>query len=115
MAEVGQLKQVKRFKALKPTYSVLCHRVDCGDEEVFLLEGAENLPLHKARKAMLKDFQEMRESYSPEWSVDGRDPCATEFIPNGRNPMEIYFYIPIWDGEREKESQITCHWSIIRH
>lgn len=107
---------MKKFKRLKPTYSVLCHRVDCGEEEVFFLDGAEHLPNYKAaRRLMLQDYRLMRESYSPEWTVDGKDHCVHGFFPNRKDPKEILLFVPIWDGEREKESQISCHWSIIRH
>ena len=96
---------------MKDKFAVVCHRVDCEDEETFLLDGAECCEtIAEARKLMKKDFQLMREEYSPEWSADGKtDPCTLKKYKDG-----ICFYIPIWDCENKKESWIVCHWKIVK-
>ena len=95
----------------KPAYAVLCHRIDCEDEDTFLLENAEACKtVTEARKAMRDDFKYMREEWSPEWSADGKtDPCFTR-----KEKDEIWFDIPVWDGENEKDSWIHCHWKVVK-
>lgn len=97
---------------MKSAYAVLCHRIDCGDESVFLLEdgGEDSWPsVAKARKAMKKDYETMCDEYSPDWSADGKDPCNHAVTKD-----EIFMQVPIWDGEKEKDSWILCHWKIVQ-
>ena len=67
---------------MKDKFAVVCHRVDCEDEETFLLDGAECCEtIAEARKLMKEDFKNIREEYSPEWSADGKtDHCTLKNI-----------------------------------
>lgn len=93
---------------LKPTCTVLCHRVDCGDEEVFILDGCESLTLKQARDYMLADYEVMCEMYDQR--KHGEASCRHEVTAN-----EIRMDVPIWDGERSQEGWIRCHWTIVEH
>lgn len=103
--------KVKKPPKMKNVFTVLCHRIDCEDEDTFVLEGAECCKtISEARKLMKADFNYMREVYSPEWSADGKiDPCTTR-----KEKDEIWFDVPIWDGENEKDSWIHCHWKVVK-
>lgn len=96
---------------MKDKFAVVCHCVDCEDETTFLLSGAECCKtITEARKLMKEDFGLMREEYSPVWSADGKtDPCTLK-----KDKDEIWFDVPIWDGENEKDSWIRCHWKIVK-
>ena len=100
----------KNSPKMKNVYTVLCHRIDCEDEATFILEGAECCKTAtEARKLMREDFNIMRDDYSPEWSADGKtDPCTVR-----KDKDEIWFDVPICDGEKQKDSWIHCHWKVV--
>ena len=102
--------KIKKPPKMKNVYTVLCHIIDCEDENTFVLEGAERCKnISEARRLMREDFNDMRMAYSPCWSADGKtDPCTTM-----KEKDEIRFDVPIWDGENEKDSWIHCHWKVV--
>ena len=92
----------------RKAYAVYCHRTDCGDEAVFVLEGAEFCKTRaEDRKKMEADFREMREEHSPERSGGGNDPCTTERTLNG-----IFFAVPV-ANERGEDDWILCRWTVV--
>ena len=105
--------KVKKSPKMKNVFTVLCHRIDCEDEETFVLEGAECCKtVSEARKLMKEDFWEMRVSYFPKCGADSKtDPCTTR-----KEKDEIWFDVPIWDwdGENGKDSWIHCHWKVVK-
>lgn len=101
------------MKKMRKGYCVIAHRIDCGDEVVFQIDGKNGKDFFstksEARNAMKADYRIMADAYSPEWSADGKtDPCQRRI---GKD--EIFLNVPIWNGEEKKDDWILCHWKIV--
>ena len=97
---------------MKPSYVVLCHRIDCGDEITFTLEGEDGKDtwdnIKDARKAMREDYAVMCDDWSAEWTVDRKEHCIKRTSTD-----EIFMDIPCANEDGE-EDWIRCHWKIVK-
>lgn len=93
-------------------YVVLAKRSDCGDLAVFTIEdsfGRDHWPsFAQARAAMKADYEIMREEYSPDKTRDGKDVRVCKL-----DRSSAVFSVPIWDGERKRESMLKCKWKVV--
>ena len=96
---------------MKESYMVVCHRIDCGDEGTFVLEGAENLPsIVEARKIMQEDVEETCDYYDVDWSENGKTNSCTKKVAED----EIWLDVPIYNADEDREDWIRCHWKIVK-
>jgi hypothetical protein len=96
---------------MKESYMVVCHRIDCGDEETFVLEGAENLSnIADARKMMTGDFEEMCDYYGVELNTDGKTVNCKKKVTDD----EIWLDVSIYNADTSKDDWIRCHWKIVK-
>jgi len=96
---------------MKPSYAVVCHRIDCGDETTFMLEDNGKdwwSDIKDARKAMRADYNIMCDEWSADWSVDGKEHCIKRTSRD-----EIFMDIPC-ANENGDEDWIRCHWKIVK-
>lgn len=94
-------------------YAVLVYMDDCGDKTVFLQRDSRGRDgwntFEEARIAMRADYEVTSAEYSPVWSVDGKDKRKRRILKSSAE-----FSVPIWDGERKRDSELKCKWKIVR-
>lgn len=95
-------------------YAVLAWRSDCGDVAVFMIEdslGRDHWSsFGEARAAMKADYRTMLEEYPADW-------MSALGVKKRRRVLRrssAEFSVPIWDGERRRESFLKCRWRIVR-
>lgn len=94
-------------------FVVLGYRNDCGDVAVFMVEDSHGRDswetFEEARSVMRVSYEVMSEEYAPDGSRDGRDKRKRRILK-----ASAEFSVPIWDGERKRESSLKCKWKIVR-
>lgn len=95
-------------------YAVLAWRSDCGDVAVFMIEdslGRDHWSsFGEARAAMKEDYQIMLAEYP----FDCRTRSGRRRRKHRIQRSSAGFSVPIWDGERRRESILKCKWRIVR-
>lgn len=98
-------------------YIVLAWRSDCGDTSVFAITDSYGRDhwesFGEARAAMKADYRTMLEDYPAVWMTA----LGVKRVKKRRRVLRrssAEFSVPIWDGERKRESFLKCRWRIVR-
>lgn len=95
-------------------YIVLAKRNDCGDFAVFQVQDARGWDFWKteaeARAVMKADYGIMLAEYPFDWMTKAGKRRRKHRIR--RSSAE--FSVPIWDGERQRDSWLKCKWKIVK-
>lgn len=96
------------------SYAVLAWRSDCGDVAVFTAEdssGRDHWPsFGQARAAMKADYRIMLDEYPRDWMRA----AGTKRRRHVLRKSSAEFSVPVWDGERKRESWLKCKWKVVR-
>lgn len=96
---------------MKPSYMVVCHRIDCGDETTFALKDDDDRDwwsgIGEARAVMRNDCRDMCESMSA-GGTDGE----WRFLKR-MSPDEILIAVPCRNDDGD-EDWIRCRWKIVK-
>ena len=102
-------KQLPPKPGMKPLYTVLCHRNDCGDEDMFVLEGMQNGRSRTAARHMMReDFRLVYEDWC--YDCEGGDGTPCEIT---KKPDEIVMDVPTWNADTGREDWIRFHWKVV--
>lgn len=92
-------------------FIVLAYRNDCGDVAVFPVEKDGKSfwkTFAEARAVMKEDYETMSGDWTPDWSRSGCDLRKRRIARTSAR-----FRVPVWDGERQRNSSIACKWKIV--